>query len=126
LSRVVIGHCGDSTDVEYLEELLSAGSTLGMDRFGVDVYCPEDKRVETVATLCERGWASQLVLSHDAACHVDWFDEELLRSVSPKWNFLHLTTKILPLLRERGVTEAQLDTMLVEVPRRLLDSRPGY
>jgi phosphotriesterase-related protein len=126
LSRVVIGHCGDSTDLEYLEQLLGAGSTLGMDRFGVDVYCPEEKRVDTVARLCERGWASQLVLSHDAACHIDWFDEELLRNSAPKWNFLYLTTTILPLLRERGVNESQLDTMLVESPRRLLDSGAGY
>jgi len=126
LSRVVIGHSGDSTDLEYLEELLSAGSTLGMDRFGVDVYCPEDERVETVARLCEMGFASQLVLSHDASCHVDWFDEELLRAVTPTWNFLHLTTTILPKLRARGVTDAQIDTMLVEAPRRLLDSGPGY
>ena len=34
LSRVVIGHSGDSTDVGYLEELIAAGSYLGMDRFG--------------------------------------------------------------------------------------------
>jgi phosphotriesterase-related protein len=126
LSRVVIGHCGDSTDLEYLEQLLDGGSTLGMDRFGVDVYCPEEDRVDTVARLCEKGFADQLVLSHDAACHVDWFDEELLRSASPKWNFLHLTTSILPQLRERGVTEAQLTAMLVDTPRRLLDSGPGY
>jgi len=39
LSRVVIGHSGDSTDLDYLGELLQAGSTLGMDRFGVDAYC---------------------------------------------------------------------------------------
>jgi phosphotriesterase-related protein len=126
LSRVVIGHSGDTTDLDYLEELLGAGSTLGMDRFGVDVYCPEEDRVNTVATLCERGWASQLVLSHDAACHVDWFDAEMLRAASPKWNFMHLTTTIIPMLRERGVTEAQLNSMLVEAPRRLLDSGPGY
>jgi phosphotriesterase-related protein len=126
LSRVIIGHSGDSTDLEYLEALLGAGSTLGMDRFGVDVYCSEDDRIDTVARLCERGWASQLVLSHDAACHVDWFDEDLLRRAAPKWHYLHLTTVILPLLRERGVTEAQLNTMLVEAPRRLLDSGPGY
>ena len=36
LNRVVIGHSGDSTDVDYLEELIAAGSYLGMDRFGLD------------------------------------------------------------------------------------------
>ena len=36
LSRVVIGHSGDTTDIAYLEELIAAGSYLGMDRFGID------------------------------------------------------------------------------------------
>ena len=34
LSRVIIGHCGDSTDIDYLEELIANGSYIGMDRFG--------------------------------------------------------------------------------------------
>ena len=36
LSRVVIGHCGDTTDIGYLEELIGNGSYIGMDRFGLD------------------------------------------------------------------------------------------
>jgi phosphotriesterase-related protein len=126
LSRVVIGHSGDSTDLDYLGELLAAGSTLGMDRFGVDAYCPTEKRVETVARLCEQGWASAMVLSHDAGCHMDWFDDDFLRQVQPNWNFLHITTTVLPALRDAGVSEEQIHTMLVEVPRRILDYGPGY
>src|SRR4029077_19124371 len=33
LSRVVIGHSGDTTDLDYLEELIGNGSYIGMDRF---------------------------------------------------------------------------------------------
>jgi phosphotriesterase-related protein len=126
LSRVVIGHSGDSTDLEYLETLLQAGSTLGMDRFGVGVYCTPEQRIETVVRLCDMGWAHQMVLSHDAACHVDWFDEDLLRKAAPNWHFLHLTNDVIPKLKERGVTEAQVKTMMVDTPRRLLDNGPGY
>ncbi|MGH7735546.1 MAG: phosphotriesterase family protein, partial [Gemmatimonadales bacterium] len=61
--RVVIGHSGDSTDLEYLGGLLDAGFTLGMDRFGVDAYCSTADRVATVAALCAAGRAGQLVLS---------------------------------------------------------------
>ena len=111
---------------EYLEALVQAGSTLGMDRFGVDVYCPSEQRIETVVRLCDMGWAGQLVLSHDAACHVDWFDEELLRQGSPNWHFLHLTNDVIPKLRECGVSEAQVKTMMVDTPKRLLDHGPGY
>ena len=96
-----------------------------MDRFGVDAYCPTAERIETVARLCEAGWAGQLVLSHDASCHVDWFDDALLAG-TPNWNFLHISKEIFPRLRDRGVTESQIQSMLVDAPRRLLDSGPGY
>jgi len=126
LSRVVIGHSGDSTDLDYLGELLQAGSTLGMDRFGVDAYCSTEKRVETVARLCESGWAQYMVLSHDAGCHMDWFDEDFLHQVQPNWNFLHISTNVLPAMRDRGVSEEHIKTMLVDNPRRILEHGPGY
>lgn len=37
LSWVVIGYCGDSIDVGYLEEFIVVGFYFGMDWFGVDV-----------------------------------------------------------------------------------------
>ncbi len=126
LSRVVIGHSGDSTDLDYLEELLAADSTLGMDRFGVDVFCPTEQRVDTVARLCERGWAGQMVLSHDTNCTIDWFDPAMLAAATPNWHFLHITNDILPALATRGVTEKQIDQMLVEAPRRILEHPAAY
>jgi len=126
LSRVVIGHSGDSTDLDYLGELLQAGSTLGMDRFGVDAYCSTEKRVETVARLCQSGWAQFMVLSHDAGCHMDWFDEDFLHQAQPNWNFLHISTNVLPAMRDRGVSEEHIKTMLEDNPRRILEHGPGY
>jgi phosphotriesterase-related protein len=126
LERVVIGHSGDTTDLEYLEELLRAGSTLGMDRFGVDVYCPTETRIDTVARLCEGGWTDRLVLSHDAGCHMDWFDDEFLAQVQPNWNFMHISRDVLPMMRARGIPEDQITAMMVGTPRRILDHGPGY
>jgi phosphotriesterase-related protein len=126
LSRAVIGHSGDTTDLDYLGQLLAAGSTLGMDRFGVDAYCTTAKRVETVARLCEDGWAKDMVLSHDAGCHMDWFDDDFLRQAQPNWHFLHISKDVLPALRDRGVSEEQIHIMLVDNPRRILDHGPGY
>ncbi len=126
LSRVVIGHSGDSTDIAYLEDLMAAGSTLGMDRFGIDLFCPFEDRVATVATLCARGHADQLVLSHDAACHIDWFDRALREAALPRWSFSHLHDDVVPALRERGVTDEQLNQMLVENPKRILARGEPY
>ena len=119
LGRVVIGHSGDTTDLDYLEQLIDAGSYVGMDRFGVDVV-PFEQRVDTVVQLCERGYADRVVLSHDAVCHADWFDMDLMAEVAPRWTFTHIPDDVLPALREHGVTETQIRSMLVENPRRIL------
>ena len=126
LGRVVIGHTGDSTDIAYIEEIISNGSFVGMDRFGIDVLLPFEDRVKTVATLCERGHADKMVLSHDAACVNDWLDESALKTMTPRWNFLHISHDVLPALKERGVTDAQINQMLVENPRKVFEQQGAY
>ena len=126
LSRVVIGHCGDSTDIDYLEELIANGSYIGMDRFGMDLVLSFEDRVDTVARMCERGHAEKMVLSHDAKCYFDALPEELLPTVAPNWHYLHIHNDVLPALRARGVTEEQITTMLVDNPHRVFDHQGGY
>lgn len=126
LTRVVIGHSGDTTDLDYLEELLAAGSYLGMDRFGLDNILPFDDRVDTVARMCERGHADKMVLAHDASCYIDWLPEAALPFVLPNWHYLHIHNDVLPALRQRGVTEEQITTMLVNNPRAIFSRRGGY
>ncbi len=118
LTRVVLGHSGDTTDLDYLTELADAGCLLGMDRFGIDLITPFEDRVGTVAALCERGYAGHVVLSHDAACYIDWFPPDMVPRFAPSWHYQHLFDDVLPALRARGVTEDQIDTMLVGNPRR--------
>jgi phosphotriesterase-related protein len=125
LSRVVIGHSGDTTDLGYLEELIGNGSYIGMDRFGVDVYLPFEDRVNTVAQMCERGYADKMVLSHDAACFMDWVPEELLPAL-PNWHYLHIHNDVIPALKDRGVTDEQLTTMLVDNPRKIFENQGAY
>jgi phosphotriesterase-related protein len=126
LTKVVIGHAGDSNDLGYLMELADTGAILGMDRFGIDVYNSTADRVATIAALCERGYADRMVLSHDASCFIDWFgpDPVALRSLlTPNWHYEHISDDVLPALLELGVTQAQLEQMLVENPRRYFSVR---
>ena len=125
LTRVVIGHSGDTTDLDYLEELMARGSFIGMDRFGIDLEVSFEDRVATVAALCERGHADQMVLSHDASCYIDWLPMDQLPVVLPNWNFLHISRDVIPALKERGVTDEQIDQMLVDNPRRYFESPLG-
>jgi len=122
LSRVVIGHSGDTTDIAYLEQLIANGSYIGMDRFGIDVLLSFEDRVNTVAKMCELGHADKMVLSQDAACFNDWLPEAALPEILPNWHYLHIHNDVIPALRERGVTEEQINTMLVGNPRKIFEA----
>lgn len=122
LARVVIGHSGDSTDLDYLQELMRRGSFIGMDRFGAEPLLPFDDRVRVVAELCRRGWSGQMVLSHDFACHNDWFDPQWVALTHPRWSYLHIVRDVLPALRDQGVVEQDIQRMMVDNPRRILAS----
>jgi phosphotriesterase-related protein len=123
LSRVIIGHSGDSDDLRYLRGLMERGSTIGMDRFGLDHYLPTEKRVEVLARLCAEGYAGKMVLSHDANCWTDMLSEEEKRRTRPRWHYTHISDDILPALRKAGVSEDQIEQMLVRNPRAIFEAR---
>jgi phosphotriesterase-related protein len=120
LTKVVVGHAGDTNDLDYLQRLADTGAILGMDRFGLDLYNPTEQRVATIATLCERGYADRIVLSHDASCFMDYFPNEwdMVSTIAPNWRYDHIHDDVLPALRAAGVTEAQIEQMLLFNPRR--------
>jgi phosphotriesterase-related protein len=128
LSKVMIGHAGDSNDLDYLTELADSGVLLGMDRFGLDLFNPDAERVKTVAALAARGYAERMVLAHDANCFIDYFGaahDELRPVAAPNWHYEHISDDVLPALLDAGVTQAQIDTMLVENPVRYFTPAKG-
>lgn len=122
LTRVVIGHCGDTDDLDYLKEIADRGSYLGMDRFGLDSFLSTIERTAVVAELCRQGYVDRMVLSHDASCYIDWIAGEVPMGERPDWHYLHISHDVLPALLEQGVTPEQIDIMLVDNPRRFLES----
>ena len=120
LRRVIIGHSGDSEDLSYLRGLMERGSMIGMDRFGLDHFLPTAKRVEVLARLCAEGYAGKMVLSHDANCWTDMLTEDDKRRTRPLWHYNHISDDILPALRAAGVTEDQIQQMLVRNPQAIL------
>jgi len=114
LSRVVVGHSGDSRDTDYLIQLADSGCLLGMDRFGIGMPPSLPWRADTIAALCQRGYAGSMVLSHDAACYIDWYPHDEAKA----GNYTYIHDEVLPALTERGVSAAQIEAMLVANPRR--------
>lgn len=121
LTKVVIGHAGDSNDLDYLRFIADKGAIIGCDRFGLDIYNTTQNRVASIAALCKEGYADRIALSHDVSCYLDYFPGEqqaALGQVVPNWHLGHITNDVLPALREAGVTDDQINQMMVETPKR--------
>ena len=122
LTRVVIGHSGDTTDLDYLEELIDTGSYIGMDRFGIDVL-PADRgarrhgrrRCASAATPTDGAVARRVAASSTGFAGRGHPPRRM-----PNWHYPHIHDDVLPALRERGVDRGQIDQMLVDNPRRML------
>ena len=125
LGRVQIAHTGDTDDLDYIERVLEKGVFIGMDRYGLELFLPMDKRNATVTALLERGYADRMFLSQDFCATIDWFPEEaeeqmIEAGLVKDWSMTLLFEQVIPTLREAGMTDEQLDTMLVENPKRWL------
>jgi phosphotriesterase-related protein len=129
LSRVVIGHSGDSTDLDYLRALMDAGSTIGADRFGLylpDMDLPEmDVRIDTLAKLCEQGYSDRIVVSHDVTCYADWTPRDFGSHLTT-WNLTHLSDEVVPAMLKHGIAEDHVDQMLIGNPKRIFDAQGAY
>ena len=119
--RVVLGHSGDTSDADHLSALADAGFWLGMDRFGINLATSFEARADIVVELCRRGYGERMMLAHDAACYIDWIDPDVLAFL-PDWNYLHIEHDVVPYLLAHGVSEDQITTMLVDNPRRYLET----
>jgi phosphotriesterase-related protein len=119
LEDVVIGHSGDSTDIDYLMKVADQGSILGMDRFGVSFTITTAQRVTTLVEMIKRGYVKQLTLSHDCCSWSDYFPAVAdYHKAMPDHHYLHIHNDVIPALLAAGVTQAQLDTMFIDNPRR--------
>lgn len=126
LSRTVIGHSDDSSDIDYLDQIIQNGSYCGMDRIGLPAPRTDEQRADMVTALVERGYANRITLSHDSSCHIDMIPEGVVDQVLPKWNLTHIPVDIVPMLRERGVSDANIQQMTILNPRTLFAQNQPY
>jgi len=102
--KIQIAHTGDTDDLDYIERLLETGVWIGLDRFGIEMYLPMDRRIPTALALLERGYADRMFLSADSCASIDWFPEEtievLMREGAVKdWTITLVPDQVLPALR---------------------------
>ena len=123
--KIQIAHTGDTDDLGYIEGLLDKGVLIGLDRYGIEMYLPTERRNATTLALLERGYARQMFISADSCATLDWFPDEtvetLMREGAVKdWTITLVPDQVMPALREGGMTKEQERTMMEENPKHWL------
>jgi phosphotriesterase-related protein len=116
-TRVVIGHADSYPVLDHYLAIVGRGATVEFDFLGMS-FTPQEHHGEgrIVELLCEllaRGHVERVLLSQDV-CH----NAQLTRYEGNGYTYLHET--FLPRLRAAGVSDAEIETMTVANPRRLL------
>ena len=125
-AKVQIAHCGDTDDVSYIEGLIERGVYVGLDRYGLEMYLPIDKRNATTAELLRRGHAERLMISQDFCATIDWFPPEAAEVFEAQgairnWSMTLVFDEVVPWLREQGaIDDDSFQTVFVDNPRRWL------
>jgi phosphotriesterase-related protein len=122
-AQIVIAHAGDSNDLDYLRAIADTGASLGCDRFGIEHFNPLADRLTTLLALLDEGYGDRVLLSHDAACFFDFMvGDPFFADETP--DYLLISNRVVPALRQAGVTQAQIDQMMIENPRRFFAGEP--
>ncbi len=125
--HIMIGHICGNTDIAYLATVLDKGVYIGFDRLGLQVIggAPLDKhRLACIIGLIGMGYSEQIMLSHDSISH--WLGrplvlpEQVLPLVS-SWHPAHIAKDIIPALKHAGITDQQINTILIENPKNFFD-----
>jgi phosphotriesterase-related protein len=116
-TRVVVGHADSYPLLEHYLAIVERGACVEFDFLGMS-FTPTERHgegrvVELVCELLGRGHVEHVLLSQDI-CH----DSQLRRYGGN--GYAYLAETFLPRLRAAGVSDAEVETMTVTNPRRLL------
>lgn len=111
-SAVIVSHLGDRRGIRHVLPIVERGAWASVDNLAfVSGYAPVAFRADNVAALCAAGYAEQVMLSNDI-CELGQL------AAYGGVGYGNVITNFVPMLRERGVSEESIHTMLVENPAR--------
>jgi phosphotriesterase-related protein len=130
LSRTVISHCdvfGFSRTL--LHEVMDAGCYIEYDTFGYpgtsepfegrNLDVPSDtQRVNNIIQFIEDGYLEHILMSHDV-CY------KHVQVTYGGYGYAHILRDIVPIMRNKGLSDEQINTLLVKNPKRLLTFVPA-
>ena len=120
--RIMIGHIGGNANLQYHTSVLEKGVYIAFDQLGVEAFFPDTLRKACIIGLIGVGYANRIMLSHDHSAYrlgrsTEWPD--FVRALMPNWSYAHVFKNIIPALKQAGVSDEKVNTMMVENPRRL-------
>jgi phosphotriesterase-related protein len=122
-SRLLVGHCCGRDDHDYQAALARRGVYVGFDRFGIEIFNSDASRTKNVKQMIDAGLRDHVLLSHDTvSCWLGgvpgFGDPAQVANIVPNWKLTHLFENIFPALRGMGVSDADLDHIITDNPRR--------
>ena len=116
-----MGHMDANPDLDYHLRVAERGVFVEYDHFGREYYAghmqqrytQDERRVELLLTLLERGFVDQLLVSQDVCAKID-----LHRHGGNGYD--HVVRRIVPRLRAAGIGDDAVGAILVDNPRRAL------
>ncbi len=107
LNKVIVGHCSDCYDPDYLEGFLKKGCYLGFDRIYPERFV---EQAATMSELISRGYEDKLLVSHDyyGCCDIG---ERINYGGDDGRNLTVVSKKLFPALKAAGVSEEQIDKL---------------
>lgn len=121
---IMVGHMCGNPSLQYQTSVLSKGVFIAFDRFGIELFLPDKVRIATLVGLLAIGYADRIMLSHDfIGCGFGrggTLPEERRQMVA-NWSFTNIFRNIIPALKQAGITDEQIRTMMVTNPKRLFN-----
>ncbi len=122
--RTVISHVdGGAFDFDTVKILGDAGYYLEFDTFGYvhwmrtkawNTFLPSDtQRIELIVKIAAAGYLNQILLSQDI-----YFKD--VRATYGGYGYGHIFNNIVPAMKAKGMSTEEIDTILIENPKRLL------
>lgn len=126
-ANIAIGHMCGNTDISYHERVLQQGVFDAFDRFGLEgdlFHTPTDaERCDVIAALMKKGYEDQILMSQDSVTVELGRKRPFPKDDLPEManaNILDIPRRVIGMLKERGVTDAQIEKIFVKNPARFL------
>ena len=125
--KICIDHIDVDLRMDYLFEILDQGAYVEFDNIGKEFYVPKEnqgllhgrfaydlERAVVVAELVKKGYADKILLSNDIC----------LKSMLIPYGgngYVHLLRHFKPMLKDQGISDKDIEKMLVDNPANFLD-----